>query len=320
MSNQRDTSASLLKRLLANSILLKGVEIDSIITLLQDGTVQELKQGEVLIQARQSSRVLYLLLSGRLSIHLELKLHPVAILGPGDVVGELSLIDGQLTSAYVVANADCSLLALEEKTVWSLLEAAPGMARNLLFVLARRLRHLTNQELRREYAHGAVIDALTGLYNRRWIETMLVREMEHSKRDGRPLSVLLIGIDHFKRYSKTHGHLAAESMLHAVSSVLEKSTRPGEMIARYRRDEFMLVFPDADARTSQDVGERLLEAIHEAKVFSLDQNSLPSVTVSVGVADMNTADRAETLIAAADAALRDAKEGGGNRVQLVSPP
>ncbi|MFQ5929401.1 MAG: GGDEF domain-containing protein [Acidobacteriota bacterium] len=320
MSDQRDTSASLLKRQLANSILLKDVEIDSIITLVQDGTVHELKQGDVLIQAKQSSRVLYLLLSGRLSIHLELKLNPVAVLGPGDVVGELSLIDGQLTSAYVMADADCRLLALEEKTVWSLLEAAPGAARNLLFVLARRLRHLTNQELRREYAHGAVIDPLTGLYNRRWIETMLVREMEHSKRDGLTLSVLLIGIDHFKRYSKTHGPLAAESMLHAVSSVLQKSTRPGEMIARYRRDEFMLVLPDVDARTGQDVGERLLQAIHEAKVFSLDQNSLPSVTVSVGVANMNTADRTETLIAAAEAALRDAKEGGGNQVQLAPPP
>lgn len=314
MDDQKVPETQLSKRELAKSVLLRGVDLESVLDLLGDGTLQEVKQGDVLIQARQSNRSLYLLLSGRLSIHLEQELEPVAVLGPGDVVGELSLIDGQLTSAYVVADADCHLLVLEEATVWSLLKASDSVARNLLFVLAQRLRHLINQQLRREYAHYTVIDALTGLYNRRWLETMLVREVERSKRDARPLSLLLIGVDHFKEYSARHGPLAMESALLAVASVLQERTRPGEMLARYGGDEFLVLLPDTEAPTGYEIAERLRQAISQAEFSALEQPSLPSVTVSVGVIQMVEADTVEALIAAADEALSKAKAGEGNRV------
>ena len=136
-----DKKSSLKQSDLESSHLFEGVEFGSIMGLLEDCPIQKLKQDDVLLNRGEANHFLFLILSGRLRVHLELSVDPVTVLGPGEVVGELSLIDGQPTSAYVVADDDCRVLALNEKTLWSLVEASHIVARNLLFVLSRRLRH-----------------------------------------------------------------------------------------------------------------------------------------------------------------------------------
>lgn len=127
---------------LQSTPLLRGVELESIQTLLEGCPIQELKRGDVLIRAGQRNRFLYLVLSGRLNIHLkDHTLDPIVELQPGEVAGELSVIDCQVTSAYVVAAEDCCVLLLDEKTIWALVDFYPIVARNLLFVLAQRLRN-----------------------------------------------------------------------------------------------------------------------------------------------------------------------------------
>ena len=129
------------KRELENSLLLRGIDLEPVLGLLSDCPVRELNEDTVLIHAGKPNRFLYLILSGRLRIHVEnLDLAPIAILEPGEIVGELSLIDDQVASASVVAHDDCRLLELDEKTMWTLVEDSHAVARNLLFVLSRRLR------------------------------------------------------------------------------------------------------------------------------------------------------------------------------------
>ena len=322
MSDPENASNGVTKRELASSVLLKEVELDPFLELLQGGELRSLEEGEVLMEVRESNRTLYLILSGRLTIQLQPELNPIAVLGPGDVVGELSYIDGQLTTAYAVAGVPTRVLALDEEIMTSLLDTSPEVARNLLFVLARRVRHLTHQELRREHAHYAVrqyaqdviIDTLTGLYNRSWLDSMLVRGLNRSNRNGRPLSLLLIGIDDLRKQTDKEERLAGESVLNAIAAVLLATTRPGEMLARYGKDEFMAVLPDTDAAAGKDVGERLREAIHEAQVPASNGDSPAPMTVSIGVAERIDGDTAAALISAVDEALYDAREGGGNQV------
>ena len=136
-----DDQKSLRKWELETSILWKGVELDSILDLLQDCPIKEFTGGDVLIQAGQPNDFLYLILSGRLRIHLkDLTLAPIVMLEPGEVVGEMSVFDRQPASAYVVAQENSRLLVLDRATIWSLIEIYPIVARNLLFVLAQRLR------------------------------------------------------------------------------------------------------------------------------------------------------------------------------------
>ena len=129
--------------------------------------MRELQDGDTLIHLGQPNHFLYVLLSGCLRIHLKLSADPIAVLPPGEIVGELSLIDGQPTSAYVVADDHCRLLVVNEKTLWSLVESTHVVARNLLLVLSRRMRHgntliMSAQQIERDYAHYAVFDAPTG--------------------------------------------------------------------------------------------------------------------------------------------------------------
>ena len=309
-----DKKSSLKQSDLESSHLFEGVEFGSIMGLLEDCPIQKLKQDDVLLNRGEGNHFLFLILSGRLRVHLELSVDPVTVLGPGEVVGELSLIDGQPTSAYVVADDDCRVLALNEKTLWSLVEASHIVARNLLFVLSRRLRHgdsiiLTSQQLQREYAHYAVIDALTGLYNRSWLDTMLGRQMERSKKGALPLSMLIMDVDYFRQYNLTHGNLAGDRALHTVASTLRDSMRPGEMLARYGEDEFIALLPELDAATAHNLGKRVRQAVARMKIYSLDQHPLPSVTLSIGVAQMGEKDTPETMIAAAHTALSKAREG-----------
>ena len=328
MRHKKKITAALGQRELASSVLLKDVELDPIMEILQEGVVKEFKKGDVLIEVKQSNRCLYMILAGRVSIQLEPHLNPIAVLGPGDVVGELSLIDGQLTTAYVVTEASTRVLELQEPTMSSLLWASPGVARNLLFIMARRLRHLTNQELRREHAHYAVrqyaqdtvIDTLTGLYNRRWLDSMLVRELNRSERDHRPLSLLLISIDALEEEAEDAGELESEQILNTIASVLQEITRPCEMLARYGKDEFLALLPDTDASTGQEVGERLRGAIHQAEITASDEDSSSYVTVSIGVAELTDGDTADTLLSAVDSALHAARQGGGNQVFLIPRP
>ncbi len=120
--------------------LFKGVELETLQGVLEGCSVQKLKSGEVLIYAGKPNHSIYLLLSGNLRVQLDLALQPIARLEPKELVGEISVVDGQPTTAYVVADEDCRVLVLEESTLWSLVGASPRIARNLLYIIAQRLR------------------------------------------------------------------------------------------------------------------------------------------------------------------------------------
>jgi len=321
MADQKD---SLDRDTLESLLLLKGVDLESIRGLLKDCPVQQVKRGEVLLHAEKPNQFLYLLVSGRLRIHLKLDLDSIAMLEPGEVVGELSLIDRQLTSAYVVAEDDCSLLVLDEEALWSLVDASP-IARNLLFILARRLRQadalvLSNQESQREHERYTFVDGLTSLYDRRWLESMLAWQMIRFKRKPEPLSLLLIRIDDLKEYRHTHGSTAGDR--HTVARTLLEKMRQGEILARYEEDEFVALLLAADAPADEAVGERLRQAVSEAQIYSFvsDESPVPSVTISVGVAHLIAEDTLETFVAQARQALSAAREGGGNRVIKADRP
>jgi diguanylate cyclase (GGDEF)-like protein len=291
--------------------LFKGVAIESIQPLLEGCPVKRLKQGEVLLHAGSSNHFIYALLSGRLRVHLDKLLEPVALLEAGEIVGEISVIDGQPTSAHVVADEECRVLVLDEKTTWSLMPTSTEVAFNLLVVLAERLRGgnsviSSSQVLQREYKEYALIDALTGLYNRRWLDMTLPNEMQF--RTHQSLSILLIDVNEFKPYNDTYGHLAGDHVLQMVAATLKGHLRSGKTIARHGGDEFVVVLPDAVEKIAQEVGKRLRKAVGETGLGSSDWRDLPPVSISVGWAEMISGDTPRNLISRADESLYRAKE------------
>lgn len=185
--------------------------------------------------------------------------------------------------------------------------------------LARRDRDAATL---RSLATQAATDPLTGLANRRRLEEVLGREWERCRRDGRPLAVLAIDIDHFKLFNDHCGHQAGDACLVAVAEALRRTCgRPGDLACRWGGEEFLTILPATDSTGAAEVAAAVQRAVGEIR---LPHPGLPldgAVTVSIGVAAaLPSADGdAADVIAAADRALYAAKRGGRDRVVVAAP-
>lgn len=162
----------------------------------------------------------------------------------------------------------------------------------------------------------AISDGLTALANRRHFDERMTAEWDRARRDGAPLSLLLIDVDHFKSFNDQYGHQAGDACLRSIAGVLaEHARRPADVAARYGGEEFALLLPNTDAGGCKQVGEQIRQAIQELGILHALNPPSRRVTVSIGgathVAPTDKTDCA-SLIAVADRALYAAKESGRN--------
>jgi len=164
----------------------------------------------------------------------------------------------------------------------------------------------------------ATHDALTGLWNRAQILSVLERELSRAARERKSLGVVMADLDHFKAINDTHGHLAGDSVLRESARRLGETVRPYDSVARYGGEEFLIILPGCDLNTAARVGERLRTAVSEAPI-DIGQGQV-WVTCSLGVAcaDLETGLLPAELIHAADMALYRAKAEGRNRVSVAA--
>ncbi|MDF0498168.1 diguanylate cyclase [Bradyrhizobium yuanmingense] len=182
-------------------------------------------------------------------------------------------------------------------------------------------RDMTEQkDLQDKLAALATSDGLTGIGNRRHFDERLADEWARAKRDGTPLSLLLVDVDHFKKFNDQYGHQAGDACLRALARILSAQVRrPADLAARYGGEEFALLLPNTDAEGCELVGENVRKALRELGM--LHAPNLPSklVTVSLGGATNMPSQGAldcGTLVAAADRALYAAKESGRDRLVM----
>ena len=161
-------------------------------------------------------------------------------------------------------------------------------------------------------------DPLTGLFNRRYLDETLPRELHRHQRAGEPLTAAMLDLDHFKRFNDVYGHEAGDAILRAVGNLLRRSLRAGDLACRYGGEELTVVMSGSslvDARIRLD---ELRQAVMGLRLPHQD-GVLPPITVSVGVALAAAETDAAALLGRADAALYRAKEQGRNRVVVADP-
>lgn len=172
--------------------------------------------------------------------------------------------------------------------------------------------NVANEELQRL----SMTDGLTGIANRRLFDDMLLREWRRCTRIGKPLSVVLLDVDHFKKYNDRYGHQAGDDCLKTVArEVAAAAPRPGDLAARYGGEEFVLVLGETDQEGAKRVAERICERVFGLKMMHED-SPYDYVTASCGVSSMIPKDSLspDVLVKSADQALYQAKEQGRNRV------
>ncbi len=163
-------------------------------------------------------------------------------------------------------------------------------------------------------------DGLTALSNRRCFDQMLEIEWNRARRDKRSLALLMIDVDHFKKYNDCYGHLAGDDCLRQIAQqLLGVINRPGDVAARYGGEEFVVMLPNTDAAGARLVGERLLLNLSAASITHADNQPLGLVTLSIGISATVPGPGASTsaLALAADKALYEAKESGRNKVCIA---
>jgi len=186
--------------------------------------------------------------------------------------------------------------------------------------LADRLRANMRDGLR-----AAVIDPLTGLYNRRYAMPHLARMAETARKTGRKYTIMLADLDHFKRVNDTYGHAAGDDVLVAVANNMRENLRDVDMIARIGGEEFLIAMPETDRQEARVAARRLCRVIQRLPIQIPGQEAPIHVTISIGVAvGAVAATESETninsILDQADKALYGAKSDGRNQVYLSARP
>lgn len=170
-----------------------------------------------------------------------------------------------------------------------------------------------NLALQAKLRDEAIRDPLTGLFNRRYLEETLERELSRAGREQSSLSLAMLDIDHFKRLNDTHGHAAGDVILRSLSTLLRDYTRTEDVVCRYGGEEFVVVFPATSLPHAMQRMEQLRAAIESLRV-SYERMVLQN-TISIGIAAFPVHGKtSRQLLQAADMALYEAKESGRNRV------
>jgi diguanylate cyclase (GGDEF)-like protein len=198
--------------------------------------------------------------------------------------------------------------------------AGAGLAMLGLLVLSAITALRANaraDEATAELQRIATTDALTGLWNRRHLLERLEAETGRSRRNGRPLCVAILDVDHFKRVNDRHGHPGGDEVLRALARQIKDAVRLSDVVGRMGGEEFAILMPETDRAQAQLVCERLREMMAR-KPVTLPSGAALTVTLSTGIALMAGEEASDRLISRADAALYEAKAGGRNCVRLAA--
>jgi diguanylate cyclase (GGDEF)-like protein len=227
----------------------------------------------------------------------------IPILAHGETIGLLHL------------GFDIHLASGDEKSRKNIIDKQ----RRLGIVCAEQISMaIANVKLRDQLRDQSIRDALTGLFNRRYLLEACRREFSRAARMSQNVSILSIDVDHFKKYNDNHGHDAGDTVLRAVGECLEKSFRNEDIACRFGGEEFIVVLSGAIPEDAAGKADELRSKVESLVVRYLDR-ALPRITISVGIATFpDCGDNPQAVIKAADEALYRAKANGRNRVELSS--
>ena len=172
---------------------------------------------------------------------------------------------------------------------------------------------LSNLQLRESLRSQAIRDPLTGLFNRRYLEETLERELSRSERKGRPLSLIMMDLDHFKRFNDSYGHAAGDELLKSFGKVLSQRARKDDVACRYGGEEFLLILPECTIDNAETVAETIRK---DAMTLWIQTDpAQPVVSISAGISCYpEHGDSSKGLMLTADRALYEAKSAGRNCV------
>jgi len=301
--------------------LLRDVDPLTLQKLLTSCSFRDLAPDEILLTPSRANRHVYIIMSGSVRVHLDDLSNgtPHLELAIGECLGEISILGETKVTAHVVGNEAARLMVIDQDLLWLLVDHSPQLARKLLYTLSHRVGSdnlILRRSLRRqrESELNANLDALTVIANRRGLTRYFNDLVEKGATKNQPLSLMMMDIDHFKRFNDTYGHVLGDNVLCAVAGILADNAGDG-LAARYGGEEFSMVLPGYDANQACKLANTIRDKIQEIQLRTAQGELIPPITISIGVKQMEHHDTLETLVHDADSALYCAKRSGRNCVR-----
>lgn len=239
--------------------------------------------------------------------------NPSTMLNVFSVAVELASVPLAILVAIVYANMQLPVLVLllfAMSLGMLVLKQFAGMRNRLEALVDQRTEELRQKTL--ELEEQATHDKLTGLFNRRYVDDFLQREIENSKRYDRPFTIALADIDHFKRVNDSHSHAIGDKVLCRVAEILTNRCRKTDVVARYGGEEFLLCFPDTSAEFAEQICSQIRSAVERTNWSDIGLGI--RLTISFGIAEVGINTRRTSILSDADTRLYQAKHKGRNRI------
>lgn len=316
------SQSSEILNLLETSPLFLGVSHRDIIAVLRKSQLVSLGKGNILLKRGEYNNNFYLILSGRLNIQMSEAGAPFALAGQSECVGEMSTLGDGFASAFVVAATECKLVAISQAAIWELIDTSHQAALNILRILSHRFsfnsRTLSDaSDQQSGYTEPSMVDELTGLYNRNWMNDKLERYLQRGNTNNQPGCLVMLEMDGYDKFSDEFGMLGADLALRSIAHSMLTCLRPDDQAGHYMGPKFSIFLPNTSSLSDAGIaGERLRIAIKNAPVVLPSGDALPAISVSLGIAQARQNDRLATLIERAMNALHQAQVSGGNCVKL----
>jgi diguanylate cyclase (GGDEF)-like protein len=287
------------------------------------------EQGEVIFREGDSGEELYIVGLGKVGSSIRLAdgtLHEVAEFGAGDFFGEMSILEKAPRSATCAAKESSALFVLRGSDFYKLMEEQAELS---IKIMNRMLDITADRSIRsseflsdmvrwgEDARKRAVMDPLTGLFNRRFLEESLQDHLGKARAGGQPLSLIMMDLDRFHEINQSYGAEVGDRLIQALVPVFRATLRPDDVPARCGGDEFAILLPGASAAEAIALSGRLCEGVRSLDFFEKLGGSIHQVTTSQGVASFpQHASDFKTLWEKADQALYRAKKMGRNRPAL----
>ncbi len=302
-------SLQLMLKLQNESQLFNRVKNSILLPHLDKSLQVKLKAGDVLLLPGQENDRLYIVLSGRLRAQLNLDdTVPLALFGLGECVGEMSMFDDNVVSAYVIAVTDCELLSMPHPDVWAIFNESLQASHNMLTILAGRMRS-SNRVLAANLQHVDGYDALdfiapiTGIYNRRWLSENIGRLLHRHTINQQACAFVLLQADDFASYSARFGSLGSDQAQRTIAQTMLRCLRPADVAVQLNADSFAIFLPQTRMEDVGIVTGRLRDEISQATIVTVTGDALPHVTISAGATPAQVNDTLDDLIVRAQAAI-----------------
>jgi diguanylate cyclase (GGDEF)-like protein len=312
--------------------LLENAELDALIERLH---TRDVEGGSLIFEEGEGGSELFIVQSGRVSVSVRLNNgleQEIAEFRAGDFFGEMSIFEDAPRSASCRTKQKSTLLSLLKEDFYRLTAEHPQISiklmHKMLSIITWRLRNTSEfvsdmVEWGEEARRRAITDELTGVYNRRFLDEALESYFTAARDSGKPISLIMVDLDHFREINEAYGPKAGDRTLIAAVSAFKRVLREKDVIARYGGDEFTIILPETGLRAAGELAEKMRREIAcgAASSIPLDTgNSEVRVTTSQGVAAFpDNGWDIRTVKEKADEALYRAKEAGRNRVMCADP-